>query len=355
MPILPCGVYFRNYRRDQAYLSTKYQWGTFIAFLIFLLFLPFLIGVQYMAMISITVIMIIAVVGLQITTGLAGQINLGQSAFMGVGAFVAGSLAINFTMPFWLTIPAGGLGAAIFGTLFGIPAVRIKGFYLALTTIAAQILFPLIVVSLPQSWCGRAIGLQLDPASLGDLIIDSDISLYYLVMVVAAIMIFFAFNLARTRVGRAFVAIRDNDNAAEIMGINPVYYKTLSFFIGAFYAGVAGGLWAYYLRYVGAEQFSLYYSIWFLGMLVVGGLGSILGAILGTIFLRVLQELIVYLGPALIVVFPQFGGGPQFWFAAMNILLGGMIILFLIYEPRGLAHRWNILKTNYRVWPFPYL
>ena len=336
-------------------MSTKYQWGTLIAFLILLLLLPYLIGIKYIAMISITVIMMVAVTGLQITTGLAGQINMGQSAFMGVGAFVTGSLAINFQLPFWITIPSGGIGAAIFGTLFGIPALRIKGFYLALTTIAAQIIFPLMIMSLPQSWCGRAIGLQLDPASIGGLILDSDISLYYLIMAVAVIMIYFAFNLVRTRVGRAFVAIRDNDIAAEIMGVNLFYYKTLSFFIGAFYAGVAGGLWAYYLRYVGADQFTLYSSIWFVGMLVVGGMGSVLGPILGTIFLRALQELIVYLGPVLATAFPRFGGGHQFWFASMNIVLGGVIILILIYEPRGLAHRWNIIKTNFRVWPFSYL
>jgi branched-chain amino acid transport system permease protein len=173
-------------------------------------------------------------------------------------------------------------------------------------------------------------------------------------MGITVLMVYFAFNLVRTRVGRVFVAIRDNDIAAEIMGINLFYYKTLSFFIGAFYAGVAGGLWAHHLRYVGADQFTIYMSIWFVGMIIVGGLGSILGAIMGTIFLRILQEAILYLGPLLVNVFPNLGDA-QMWYAAMNIVLGGVIILFLIYEPHGLAHRWNILKTNYRVWPFPYV
>lgn len=336
-------------------MHTKYQWACFIALIILLFLLPQLISLRFISMISVTAIMIIAVVGLQITTGYAGQVNLGQSAFMGMGAFVTASLASNFNLPFWTTLPAGGIGAALFGALFGLPALRIKGFYLALTTIAAQIIFPLLIMSLPDEWCGGAIGLRIEPARLGGIIFNTDISLYYLIMVVTMIMVYFAFNLVRTRVGRAFVAIRDNDIAAEIIGVNLFFYKTLSFFIGAFFAGVAGGLWAYFLRYVGADQFTLYYSIWFVGMLIVGGLGSVLGAILGTIFLRTLQECILYLGPFLVNIFPQVGGGAQVWFAGMNILLGGVIILFLIFEPHGLAHRWNIIKTNYRVWPFPYL
>ena len=354
MALLPCGVHFRTYRGDRAYLHTKAQWACFIAFMVLLFLLPTFISVRFISMISVTAIMIIAVVGLQITSGYAGQINLGQSAFMGMGAFVAASLALNFNMPLWITIPAGGLGGAIFGALFGIPALRIKGFYLALTTIAAQIIFPLLIMAMPEKWCGGAIGLQIDAARLGGLTFDTDRSIYYMVMVTTVIMVYFAFNLVRTRAGRAFVAIRDNDIAAEIMGVNVFYYKTLSFFIGAFYAGVAGGLWAYHLRYVGADQFTLYYSIWFVGMLIVGGLGSILGAIFGTIFLRALQESLMYLGPYLVKLFPDIGGGAQIWFAGMNILLGGVIVLFLIYEPHGLAHRWNIIKTNYRVWPFPY-
>ncbi len=355
MALLPCGVHFRTYRGDRAYFHTKYQWACFIAFMLLLFLLPQLVSLRWVAMITVTAVMLIAVVGLQITSGYAGQVNLGQSAFMGMGAFVTASLAGNFNLPFWITIPAGGIGGAAFGSLFGLPALRIKGFYLALTTIAAQIIFPVLIMALPESWCGGAIGLQIDPASLGGFSFDTDISLYYLVMLFTVIMVYFAFNLVRTRAGRAFVAIRDNDIAAEIMGINPFYYKTLSFFIGAFFAGVAGGLWAYYLRYVGADQFTLYYSIWFVGMLIVGGLGSILGAIYGTIFLRLLQEFIVFIGPILADLFPQVGGGAQLWYALMNCFLGGVIILCLIYEPHGLAHRWNIIKTNYRVWPFPYL
>ena len=119
---------------------------------------------------------------------------------------------------------------------------------------------------------------------------------------------------------------------------------------GAFYAGVSGGLWAYYIRYIQADQFTLWLSVWYVGMLIVGGLGSILGAIIGTVVIRILQEFITYIGPQLAEIFPSVGG--QVVFASMNMLLGGIIILFMIFEPRGLVHRWNIIKESYRIWPF---
>ena len=122
--------------------------------------------------------------------------------------------------------------------------------------------------------------------------------------------------------------------------------------IGAFYAGIAGVLWAYYVRYVQVDQFTLWLSIWYVGMLIVGGMGSILGAIIGTIVIRLFQELITVAGPWVIDVWPSLGG--QFVFAAMNMLLGGLIMLFVIFEPRGLVHRWNIMKESYRIWPFPH-
>ena len=194
--------------------------------------------------------------------------------------------------------------------------------------------------------------MRLEPASLGGFAFDTDTRIYFLILAVSAIMTAGAFGLARSRTGRAFVAVRDNDNAAEVIGIDVFYYKVLAFFIGAFYAGIAGGLWAYYVRYVQVDQFSLWMSVWYIGMLIVGGMGSVLGAIVGTIVIRLLQELITGAGPMLIELFPQLGG--QIVFASMNILLGGLIVLFMIFEPRGLVHRWNIIKESYRIWPFPH-
>ncbi len=354
MALLPSGIFFESYRQKKAYIHTRPQRICFLILMLLLAFLPYLIGSRLLGIVNVMSIILIAVVGLQLPIGYTGQINLGQSAFMGMGAFVTASLALNFDLPIWITIPCGGLGGALLGATFALPAVRIKGFYLALTTMTAQVIFPILIMHLPDKWFGGAIGLRIEPAKFLGVTFQTDRSLYYLNMLVAVIMIFLAFNLVRSRVGRAFMAIRDNDLAAEMIGIPISLYKTLAFFIGAFYAGIAGALWAYYIRFIGADQFTLYFSIWYVSMLIVGGLGSILGAILGTVFLRSLQEMITYLGPFLARAFPQMGGS-EIWFASMNILLGVVIVLFLIFEPRGLAHRWIILKTAYRIWPFPYI
>ena len=353
MAVQPCGVHFSSYSQAKAFIHTRAQWVCLILFLLFLLILPHFFHARLVSTVSIMAIVLVAVLGLQITTGLSGQINLGQSAFMGMGAFATGSLAINFNLPFWLSIPGGGIAAALLGIVFGLPALRVKGFYLALTTIAAQVLFPLLTIRMPSSWFGGATGLGLEPAKIAGLSIESRTSLYYFVLTGAVIMTFFAFNLTRSRTGRALVAIRDNDIVAEIMGVNLFMYKCLAFAIGAMFAGVAGGMWAYYIRYVMVDQFTLWNSIWYVGMVIVGGTGSILGAILGTVAIQGLEETLVALGPWLSATFPNIGGTA--WFTGMNIVLGGVIIIFLIFEPKGLAHRWNVLKHSFRIWPYPYV
>ncbi len=352
---LPAGVYAQTYDADQALIRTKPQWIWFAAFIIFLFTLPLYSGGRIIGIMNVMWITLIAVVGLQINVGYAGQVNLGQSAFMGVGAYTAGVLTVHFHPPIWLTIPMAGISAALFGAVFGIAAVRVKGFYLALTTIAAQYVFHFAMLKLPKAWFGQIEGLRLDPVSLFGFKFDTDVRVYYLVAGVAVLMIYGAWGLVRSRTGRALVAVRDNDNAADIIGINVFYYKALSFFIGAFYAGVAGALWAYYIRYVLSDMFTLWLSVWYLGMLIVGGMGSLLGAIVGTVVIRLLQEFITYFGPfiAEMGLLSDVGAG-AIVFASMNMLLGGVIILFVIFEPRGLVHRWNIIKESFRIWPFPH-
>ena len=349
---LPGGVYSETYAQDQALIRSPGQWAWFIALMIVIALLPLIVSGRIVGIANVIGVTLVAVIGLQMTSGFAGQINMGQSAFMGVGAYVCGALAAKFATPLWITLPLAGVGAAVFGAFFGLAALRIKGFYLALTTIAAQYIFSFAMLKLPKEWFGRSEGLRLEPAALGGFAFDTDARIYYLILFVAVLMTTGAFGIARSRTGRAFIAVRDNDNAAEVIGINVFYYKILAFFVGAFYAGVAGGLWAYYVRYVQADQFTLWMSIWYVGMLIVGGMGSVLGAIIGTVVIRLLQEFISAAGPVLSDWFPQLGG--QLVFAGMNILLGGLIIIFVIFEPRGLAHRWNIIKESYRIWPFPH-
>ena len=351
---LAAGVHSETYDHDQALIQTRPQWYWFVAFMIFLFTIPLFGGGKVLGFMNVTLITVIAVVGLQINVGYAGQINLGQSAFMGVGAYAAGAMTFHWGLPIWITIPAAGVSAALFGAVFGVAAVRVKGFYLALTTIAAQYVFSFAMIKLPKEWFGQIEGLRLDPVSLFGFEFNTDVRLYYLFAFFCVLMTYGAWGLVRSKTGRALVAIRDNDNAADIIGIDVFYHKALAFFIGAFYAGVAGALWAYYVRYVMADMFTLWLSVWYLGMLIVGGMGSILGAIIGTVIIRLLQEFITYFGPW-ITEFDIFSGvGGQIIFASMNMLLGGIIILFVIFEPRGLVHRWNIIKESFRIWPFPH-
>lgn len=321
-----------------------FKWFLLAGFLLLLFSLPFVLSIRFVGLFTVMGIFVVAAVGLQITTGYAGQINLGQSCFVGMGAYTTAALASHFGLPFWITIPAGGVGAAILGAIFGLPALRIKGFYLALTTIAAQALFPIMIVRAPKKWFGGPIGMDVEPAKFLGITINTEASLYYLVLITTVIVVYAAFNLVKCRAGRAFVAIRDNEIVAEIMGINVYWYKTLSFLVGAFYAGIAGGLYAYYFRYLMVDQFTLWFSIWYLGMLIVGGMGSIMGAVMGAVLIRTLQEMITYLGPYLTKVFPGLGG--SIWFMGMNVLLGSIIILFLIYEPKGLVNRWNLFVSS---------
>jgi branched-chain amino acid transport system permease protein len=348
--MLPSGIFFTSYTEEAALLRTRPQRLWFVAFLVALFAAPAFVGPHTLGVATMMLITLVAVFGLQVTTGMAGQFNLGQSAFVGVGAFVAAKLAA-LDLPLIVVIPAAGIAAGASSVLFGLPAVRVKGFYLALTTLAAQVMFPILVIRLPTAWFGGANGLPVDPPTIAGLRFASPERMYIFCLVPALIMGLLAFNLRRSRIGRAFRAVRDNDIAAAVLGIAPLQTKVLAFFAGALFAGVAGALYAYDIRYVTVEQFSLWQSVWYVGMLLVGGLPTPLGAVLGVVAITVLQETLRELGGILLDADIGLQGG--FVFASTNVLLGGIILLALIREPDGLAHRWGLLKTAYRIWPYP--
>lgn len=346
------GVFATSFAKDQAMIRTRSQAVVLGLFIVALFALPVYGDVRSVAVMTSMLITGVVVVGLQINTGMAGQINIGQAAFMGAGAYATALLATKGNLPFWLALPIGGLCAAMFGLIFGLAAVRIKGFYLALTTIAAQILFHFLVLNLPSSWMGGSNGINVDPAKIFGFLIDTDLRMYYLCLVVTIIMVAGAYGVARSRHGRVFNAVRDDDVASGMMGINVVRAKALAFLLGAFYAGIGGGLWAYYVRFVSIDQFTMIHSIWFIAMIIVGGMGSVTGALIGVFIIRLIQETITGVGPTLVEQFSFLSGDVVF--ATMNIFLGGIIAGFLIFEPRGLMHRWNIVKRSYRIWPYPY-
>jgi branched-chain amino acid transport system permease protein len=349
--LLPTGIRFGSYATEARYIHTWPQALWFVAFLVGLMLLPYAVSLYVTGVLTTMFITLMAVYGLQVTVGMAGQINVAQSAFMGMGAFTAAKLS-SLDVPFWAVIPAAGLAAALISIVFALPAIRVKGFYLALTTLAAQVMFPIVVLALPSDWLGGTSGIAVEPISIGGRNIGSPIEMYYFTLAGVLICSIGAFNLQRSRFGRALRAVRDNELSAEVTGVAVSTYKVAAFFAGSLFAGIAGGFFAYYIRYVTTENFNLLLSIWYLGMLIVGGLGSPLGAILGTVFITFVQEIFHALGQTLLAAFPHLGGGLVF--ATSNVLLGVCILLALLFEPRGLAHRWSVLKSAYRIWPFPH-
>jgi branched-chain amino acid transport system permease protein len=347
---LPCGTRNYSYAEDMAIVRTKTQWVLLIAFLIILFTIPLYANNYWLRVSNLIGTTVIAVTGLNILTGYCGQLSIGHAGFMAVGAFTSGVLTGRLDLPFPLAFICSGLMAGVTGLIFGMPSVRVKGFYLAITTIAAQFIIFWII----NHWniTGGFNGISVPYAAIGGLVFNSNFSQFYLIMVITVVVIFLAKNLARTKAGRAFIAIRDNDLAAEVMGVNLFYYKMLAFFIGCFLAGIAGSLVAHTVGMITTDNFPFLDSILYVGMVIIGGLGTTLGPILGSIFIRLLGVGVFFLSPALKESFPNLPGGFTTGLAPM--LFGLIFMLFLILEPRGIAHRWNLFKASYRLWPFSY-
>jgi branched-chain amino acid transport system permease protein len=351
MSSLPCGTRNYDYAQDMAIVRTRTQWVLLVGFLAVLFSLPLYLGNYWLGISNLIGITVISAIGLNILVGYCGQLSIGHMGFMAVGAYTSAILSGKLGLPFPLAFICSGLMSGAVGLIFGIPSVRIKGFYLAITSIAAQFII-LYVINHWTAITGGFNGISAPYASIGGLEFDTEAKQFYLIMVIAAICVFLAKNLARTRVGRAFIAIRDNDLAAEVMGVNLFYYKMLAFFIGCFMAGIAGSLLAHWTGSISTDNFSFMNSILYIGMIIIGGLGTSLGPILGVSVIQLLQVGVTKMTPALQNAFPAIPTG--FATGVGPMIFGLVIILFLIFEPRGLAHRWNLFKASYRLWPFSY-
>lgn len=349
----PAGVFDVRYEQDMAVVRTGPQWATLIGFLILLAVLPLFAGSYFLSFMILTGIALIAVLGLNILTGYAGQISLGHQAFVAVGAYTTAVLMDSFHWNFWATVPMAGIAAAGVGVLFGLPSFRLKMLYLTMSTLAAQFIIMAFFNHAFPDYFHSVSGIRVNRPELGGIDFRENEAFYYVVIVMAVLMTFFAKNLVRSRSGRAFVAIRDNDLAGEVIGINVARYKLYAFAIGCFYAGIAGSLWATYFRNVNPPHFHIDVSIWYLGCLIVGGMGTTVGAVFGVLFLRIIKELVTFLSPILSEMVspinaPKIGPG----LAVISWAL--VVVLFLIFEPRGLAHTWEVLKSRFRHWPFKY-
>ena len=271
----------RDYYEDIQLLDSKILWFWFIMLIASLVTLPFLLPNYHIYMINYMAINVIVTVGLNILVGYTGQISLGHAGFFAIGAYGTVLLMTNLHFPFLLALVCSALIAAFFGFILGLPALRLEGPYLAIATLG----FGMAITQVIGRWqvFGGRMGLEAPDLSLGPFVIDTDRQLYFVIVTIAFLLILAARNMMKTRVGRAFIAIRDSDIAAETMGVNLTLYKTLAFAVSAFYAGVAGGLMAFLLGFISPSSFNFILSIYFLAFVIVGGLGSIFGSIMGAV------------------------------------------------------------------------
>jgi branched-chain amino acid transport system permease protein len=381
----PCGDFRTTYRQDTAIFDTfNSRWAMilFLALLYVMVLVPIMApgveeapvlstlfgpfyNAQYLSLATQACYWGIAALGLNILVGFTGQISLGHAAFFGIGAFGSAYLNNTYGIPVILSIPLAGLIAAAVGLLFGSPAARIKGLYLAIATLAAQFIIEDLFIRMDW-FTGGSYGSLANTVELpgydfsaGEWVtlvaFDTDPKFFLFALTVTIVMYVMAANLMRSRDGRAFIAVRDHYLSAEVMGINLTKYRILSFGISSFYAGIGGALYGHYLGFVSAEGFTILLSIQFLGIIIIGGLGSVMGAMLGTIFMVLLPE--VMAGGVDIIASTDWGNTPMItnglaFFKEMAI--GAAIILFLIFEPDGLAHRWRLIKAYWKLYPFSY-
>ena len=349
------GLFKTTYPADQAIFPLPLdRWGVAVALVVAYAVIPAVADDYWLRSILIPfLIYSLGAIGLNILTGYAGQLSLGTAGFMAVGAFAAYNFSIRLPeVPLLVNFALSGLITAGVGVLFGIPSLRIKGFYLAVATLAAQ--FFLVWLFTRVGWFTNysPSGVITAPQMrVFGILIDSSVSRYIFTLSVVAVLALAAKNMVRGNIGRKWMAIRDMDIAAEIIGISPLGAKLSAFAVSSFYCGVAGALWAYlYLGTVEPDAFDVARSFQFLFMIIIGGLGSILGSFLGAGFIVLLPILITNVGyfltggtlPAHVVTHTQY------------MIFGALIVFFLIVEPHGLARLWQIAKEKLRLWPFPY-
>ena len=361
---LPCGDYHQNYAEDQGWWQTTFLKSKMILLLLItFVVIPWLLPDYWVSVATMVGYTAMGALGVQLLIGYTGLITLGHSAFIAVGAYTSTMLVLQFPWPpgiveaglaYPISIIAAGIVAGLWSVLFGLPSAKVKGFYLILTTMAAQfITVDFILTQYVSQIGGRGQAFSLPPGTIkiGPWVIENEVRIYYVMAVLLALMVIVLANLLRSKPGRAWVAIRDNDIAAEALGINIVWYKLLSFFVAGFMAGVAGAFWVCNTAALSPEHFTWGWSLWLVGVILIGGVGSIHGAIFGSIFMVVIMELLQ------MVVIPMGDYYPELLmgFTYIKDMAFGLAICgFLIYEPNGLAYRWWQAKNYFNLWPFSY-
>lgn len=342
------GALKESYGADQALFDTPVQRVWLAIGAAALAAFPFVANDYWLYLACLVSIHVVSTTGLNILTGYTGLVSLGQGAFMGVGAYMVALAEARLGTPFLLNLLFAGVVTAAIGIVVGLPSLRVKGLYLAIATIAASFILHFVF----QNWnavTGGSRGVSVPPARLFGVELARPAAFYWVAVPLTCLLVLGAANLFRTRIGRAFIAIRDRDISAEVLGIPLLRYKLMSFALSSFYAGVAGGLWAYFFRVVTPESFPFVYSIFFLAAVIVGGMGTILGGILGAVFMTLVPEVLKL---AVGLLSPWIPNAVAILSPVRTIVFGALIIGFLIFEPRGLAEIWRRIRRFFHLWPF---
>ncbi len=358
---LATGNYFTTYKEEQRIFLTHIDRIVFSFFLVCLFVWPLLFSLnnKYMLVIDNILIAMVAVLGLNIVTGFAGLISIGHAAFVGVGAYtvacigsVIGDDNMLMTHAWPLMILISGLVGAVFGAFVGLPALRLRHLYLAIATLSFQMIFQWTINFMDFFNQGQTMSVSRVFWFTGKILRKQHyLFWYYVILVVLIILGFMTRNILRTRFGRCLIAVRDNDRAADAMGMHPGFTKVYAFGLAGFFAGVAGALHAYLYRGVGIESFTLHESITYLAMAIVGGLGTLSGSFWGPAAIQVLELQVEKLAEHVGGLLPA---GMNLATALRPLTFGLVIVLFLMFEPRGIANWWRIVRSYFKLWPFRY-
>ncbi|MBB3668235.1 MAG: branched-chain amino acid ABC transporter permease [Nesterenkonia sp.] len=353
MAAVETGRYHRSYASELRLWNTTPQRVRMIVLAVVLIVLPLVLDNYWMALVNTALIAAIGAIGLNVLVGFTGQISLGQGGFLAVGAFTSAILTDRAGVPAPLSIMGAVLLTAAVGMIFGLPALRLKGLYLAIATLASQTVIVFVVRR--WDWLTEGEGfvdvMRLEVFGFSLSRANFDQQWYIILAVITILAALTATNLFRTGVGRSFMAIRDQDIAASAIGVNLTRAKITAFGVSNGFVGLAGALMAHYTEIISWERFTLDVSILYLAMIIVGGLGSVAGAIYGAIFItflpvfsRMLADELGGVAPVLSDQLPAFE----------HAIFGLTIIIFLIFEPKGLNRIWQRIKEYFRFWPFRY-
>jgi branched-chain amino acid transport system permease protein len=340
-----------SYLQANEVLYRPYQKLLTALVLLAALALPAVSSNFFIHLVNLSFLSAVGALGLMLLTGFCGQISLGHAAFLAAGAVTTVILTVHAGLPFLLVLPAAAISGALLGLIVGLPSLRFRGVYLAIGTLAMHYTVIFLATSYQANFAASASsGITIPDPSIGPLVISGEYAWYYFLLLFLTLVTICCINLVRTRPGRAWMAIRDRDIAAEALGINLARYKLLAFMVSSTLASVSGSLLAYYSSVVTVETYTIDLAVAYIAMIIVGGMGSIFGALLGSAFITLLPFAV----DALFSYLPRDWRFGSTIFGVKVGAIGVCIILFLLLEPKGLAEIWRRIETYFERWPFRY-